>query len=472
MIFLINEQSNLVTPTQKEVYMRLIIVANRSPYHIKKRKEYIKLDKSAGGLVAALDPVVKNTNGIWICTGESQFQKHNIKTPYEIRQLKLTKNEISHYYEGFCNRQIWPLFHYFPARYKLEDKDWNLYRQVNQKFANEILEILKPDDKIWIQDYHLMLIPQMLREQGIKNKIGFFLHIPFPSVEIYKIIPRRREILEGLLGCDLIGFHTESYKKHFLECANDQIIDAEVDFDSDIVKHDNIESKVISLPISIDFNLIDEIARGKYVNKKVKELRKSFKAQIICLGVDRLDYTKGIVEKLEGLEYFLDNNPDYLKKITLIQIAVPTRTNISEYKYLKRQIDETVGRINGKFSKDGWNPICYIYNSVTLKELVSYYSFADFVLISALRDGLNLVAKEYIASRVNNDGILIISEFTGAAEELDTGNTINPYDVRSISEAILKAINKKVKEETMNELREKVKENDIYKWVDDFLTRL
>ncbi|EKE04801.1 MAG: hypothetical protein ACD_20C00002G0008 [uncultured bacterium] len=454
--------------------MRLIIVANRSPYHIKKRKDNIKLEKAAGGLVAALDPVVKNTNGMWVCTGESQFEKYGIETPYEIKQIKLTKNENSHYYEGFCNRQIWPLFHYFPGIYKMEDKDWNLYKQVNQKFANEILDVLKPNDKIWIQDYHLMLVPQMLREQGVTNKIGFFLHIPFPSVEIYKIIPRRREILEGLLGCDLIGFHTQSYKKHFMECVDDQIIDAEVDYESDIVKHDDIKSKIVALPISIDFNQIDEIARGSYVTKKVKELRRNFIAETICLGVDRLDYTKGIVEKLEGLEYFLENNPDYHKKITLIQIAVPTRTNIKEYMELKKQVDETVGRINGKFSKDGWNPVSYIYNSVSLKDLVSYYSFADFVLISALRDGLNLVAKEYIASRINNDGMLVLSEFTGAAEELDTGNTMNPYDVRSISEAILKVKNTdiKEKEEIMVELREKVKENNIYKWVNDFLSEL
>lgn len=454
--------------------MRLIIAANRSPYYIKKRKDQIKLEKSAGGLVAALDPVIKNTSGIWICAGESDFEKHDIKTPYEIKQIKLNKNETEHYYEGFCNKQIWPLFHYFPARYKLEDNDWSFYERVNQKFANQILETLKPNDKIWIQDYHLMLVPQMLREQGVTNKIGFFLHIPFPNLEIYRIIPRRKEILEGLLACDLIGFHTKSYQKHFLECVDDQIIDAVVDLDTNTVSHNNIESKVIALPISIDFNLIDTTARQTYVEDKVSELKNKFSADIICLGVDRLDYTKGLVEKLEGFEYFLDNNPEYIKKITLIQIAVPTRTNINKYQELKRQVDETVGRINGKFSKDGWIPVCYIYNSVNLKDLIAYYRYADFTLISALRDGLNLVAKEYIASRINNDGMLIISEFTGAAEELDTGNTINPYDVRSFSEGILKAINTKdtEKEEIMNELREKVKDNDIYKWVDDFLNQL
>ncbi len=453
--------------------MRLIIAANRAPYHIRKRDGQAKVERSPGGLVTALDPVMKKTKGIWVCSGTLQFEKHGLETPYDIEQIKLTPKENTHYYEGFCNRQIWPLFHYFLAKYKLEERDWEFYKQVNQKFANQIAEIVKKDDKIWIQDYHLMLVPQMLRELGVKNKIGFFLHIPFPNIENFRVIPRRKEILEGLMHCDLVGFHTESYKKHFLECVEHYLSDANID-DQSTIEYKNTKVKAISLPISIDFNMFDKTARSSKVIEKAFELRNTINTKVIGLGVDRLDYTKGIVEKLEGIEFFLDNNPEYIGEFSFIQIAVPTRTNILEYKKMKKELDETVGRINGKFARDGWNPISYIYNSVNIKDLVAYYYCSDFMLISALRDGLNLVAKEYVASRVNNDGMLILSEFAGAAEELDTGYSVNPYDVRSISEAIYRAFNNndEEKEKIMEKLRDQVKVNNIFKWVDDFLAEL
>lgn len=452
--------------------MKLIIAANRAPYQIKERKDGITVEKSSGGLVAALDPIMRECDGTWICSGNKNFAEYNLETPYNIKQIKLTKNENKHYYEGFCNTQIWPVFHYFPARYKLHLNDWDYYRQVNQKFANQILDILEPDDKIWIHDYQLMLVPKMLRDKGVKNKIGFFLHIPFPNIEVYKIFPKRKEILEGLLGCDLIGVHTESYKKHLLE--NIKAFFPDLEINNDNINYKERIIKTSAMPISIDFDQIDKVARTKYVNEKTDEIKNYFKSEIIGLGVDRLDYTKGIVEKFEGIEAFLEKNPEYIKKLKFIQIAVPTRANVPEYINIKREVEETVGRINGKFSRDGWSPISYIYNHVKFNDLIAYYRSADFILVSALRDGLNLVAKEYIASKINNNGMLILSEFTGVAEELAPKSLINPYDSNSIAREILKTFTSTEEEKIkiMTETRNYVKNNDIYIWVNKFLDLL
>ncbi|MFH0703104.1 MAG: trehalose-6-phosphate synthase [bacterium] len=453
--------------------MRLIVAANRAPYIIKKNKNFTRVEKSPGGLVAALDVVMKKTKGVWVCSSkENDF--YNLKLPYEIRPIALTDLENYHYYEGFGNRQIWPLFHYFPTRYKLHEEDWKFYVKVNQKFANQIFSFVKPDDIIWLHDYHLMLVPGMLRKAGVTNKIGFFLHIPFPNHEIFRIIPRSESILKGLLSCDVIGFHTETYQKHFLECVKKQISAVEIDATNNQIFYKNRTTKAVAHPISIDFNLISKLAKNKCVQNKAEELRNMLQADIIGLGVDRLDYTKGLFEKLNGIESFLDSYPEFHKKFIFIQIAVPSRVEVPEYQKLKKEIDETVGRINGKFSVDGWSPISYIYNSLNIKDLISYYSCADFALVTALRDGLNLVAKEYIASKVNNDGMLILSEFTGAAEELNTGNHINPYDGKSIAAGILRSIttSRKEKEKIMTNLRQHIKTNDIYKWVDKFLCQL
>lgn len=417
---------------------------------------------------------MKENGGIWVCGGETLIEDYDVELPYTIKQVKLTKNESKHYYDGFCNTQIWPLFHYFPARYKLHVKDWSYYKQVNQKFANQIIDILEPDDCIWVHDYQLILLPKLLREKGVKNKIGFFLHIPFPTLEIYRIFPKRYEIIESLLNCDLIGFHTKSYVKNFMDCV-EYFMSDQVEINSNIIKHDNNQkTKVIALPISIDFRHIDKVAQSAEVISKAEELQKIFDGQIIGLGIDRLDYSKGIIEKFEGLELFLEQNPEYIKKLSFIQIAVPTRSDVPEYAKLKRKVDETVGRINGKFSKEGWSPIHYIYSNLKPQDIIAYYKCADFIIVSALRDGLNLVAKEYVASRSNNSGALILSEFTGAAEEIPHKFLINPYDTNSIATAIKRTLESDEKQKIlqMAELRSYVKENDIFHWLDAFLREL
>lgn len=453
--------------------MKLVIVTYRSPLNIVKTGDEVTVEKSPGGLVAALDPAMEKNGGVWVCAGEKLLTDYGVKLPYAIKQVKLTKNEIKHYYEGFCNTQIWPLFHSFILRYKQETKYWTYYKQVNQKYANKILEIIKPNDRIWIHDYQLMLLPKLLREKGVKNKIGFFLHTPFPNIEIYRTFPQRTELIESLLNCNLIGFHAQSYKKHFIECA-DYFMKNKISIYEDRIEYGDIEIKVVAMPISIDYKNSVKIARSKEVKDKLKNLREIFKNQIVGLGADRLDYTKGIIEKFEGFELFLQNNPECFNKISLIQIAVPTRTNVAEYVKLKRRVDETVGRINGKYSHDGWTPIHYFYSNLSQTDLIAYYMLADFIIVSPLRDGLNLVAKEYAAAKIDNSGALILSEFTGAAEEMPYKYLINPYDINSIANAIgtMLDLDEQKRASEMNSLRDYVKKNDIFKWLKDFLKEL
>lgn len=453
--------------------MRLIIATYRAPLDVKKINDEIIIEKSPGGLVAALDPIMEKNGGVWVCAGEKLLKDYKVKLPYDIKQVKLTKNEVKHYYEGFCNTQIWPLFHYFLLKYKLDIKNWTYYKQVNQKYANQILEILRPKDRIWIHDYQLMLLPKLLREKGVKNKIGFFLHTPFPNIEIYRTFPKRMEIVESLLNCNLIGFHAESYKKHFIECANYFMKD-KISINEDKIEYGDIKSKVIALPISVDYKNLVKTARSKEVKNKLKNLQEIFKNQIVGLGADRLDYSKGIIEKFEGFELFLENNPECINRISLVQIAVPTRTNVAEYARFKRQVDEIVGRINGKYSHNGWTPIHYYYSNLSPEELSAYYRLADFIIVSPLRDGLNLVAKEYAAAKIDNSGALILSEFTGAAEELPYKYLINPYDANSIANSLLAILNLNEEKRAleMANLRDYIKKNDIFKWLKDFLKEL
>lgn len=262
--------------------MSLIVVTNRAPYNIKIINDAKVYEKTSGGLVSALEPVMNEKKGIWVCASENNFKKEINNFTFTIEEIKLTKTENKHYYEGFCNTQIWPLFHYFPARYKFQLKDWECYQLINQRFADKIISILKPEDKIWIHDYQLFLVPQMLRAKGVTNKIGFFLHIPFPNIEVYRIFPKRLEILESLMHCNLIGFHTDSYKKHFLGCVN-YFLNENITKKDDLIYYNGNQVKVEALPISIDFNKVNTIAHTPEIEAKVNELKKTFENQAVGL---------------------------------------------------------------------------------------------------------------------------------------------------------------------------------------------
>ncbi len=464
---------------------RLIIVSNREPFQVVREEDSLRLERSAGGLISALDPVVQSSNGLWICW-DGAFQEddysfedlsrlaelNNIEFPYPLQMVKLSEEDIEHYYYGFANQQIWPLFHYFPSRYAFQEKEWAQYTEVNQKFAQSIVENATPEDFIWIQDYHLMLVPSFVREKQPDLNLGFFCHVPFPHYEVFRVLPTRREILRGMLGADIIGFHTPDYAKYFMECA-EMLLPGEVKvLDGETLMFRSRQVRVKAYPISIDYDSIDAISRRPETDEAVAQLRSSFQpAELIGLGIDRLDYSKGIFDRMECISLFFDRYPEYRKRLVFIQIAVPSRTKVEDYQQLKHEVDEAVGRINGRFSEDGWAPIHYLYRGFPMEELVAYYKAADFALVNPLRDGMNLVAKEYCAAHSDDNGALILSEMTGSAYQLKESFLVNPYDYPSVVEAMHAALSasNEEKRERMIQMRKTIQENNIEKWLNDFL---
>lgn len=471
---------------------RLVLVSNREPYSVKlNEEETISLEKTPGGLVSALDPVLRQNGGLWICwegatrrieefdetpTLANLAEIQHASLPYDIHTVALTETEINHYYYGYANARLWPLFHYFPSRCDFsDDRDWPSYLSANQKFAEVVIQETTDEDLIWVQDYHLFLVPYLVREKEAKRKIGFFCHIPFPGFETFRILPKREEILKGLLGGDLIGFHIPQYVDHFLECV-EKLLPQEtyqVNLDKKQVKVGGRTVQVAAFPISIDYRLITDTATSPAVQEKLLELQGTYSGQYIGIGLDRLDYTKGILERLEAIQTFFEKYPEYKKRLTFVQIASPTRTEVKMYREMKEQVDQAVGRINGLLSEDNWTPIQYFYRTMSLEELIPYFLLADFCLTTPLRDGMNLVAKEYCAARLNNDGVLILSEFTGASYELKEAFTVNPSDVEEVADTIYRGLqlDRREQQDRMSKLRKTIADNDIHYWVQTFLTQ-
>lgn len=458
---------------------RLVVVSNRLPYNPHRAREGICYIKGSGGLVTALDPILRLSNGLWIGwdggTGASMKGKRvTISEPegeesYQLRFVDLTEKEVSHYYYGFSNRTLWPIFHNFIGMSRFNSVHWKTYFKTNAYFAGTILEEANPSDIIWVQDYHLSLVPNFIRYQNPALKPYFFLHTPFPPYDTFRVLPWCKPILEGLLGSEKIGFHVKGYADNFLDCV-EKILNAPVDRESGVVELPGREVKVGFHPISIDYNAFRDTALTKQVMKRAQKHRSRIGDRVVILGVDRLDYTKGIKERLLAVERFLERYSRYRNRILFIQVAVPSRTRVEEYRVMKKEVDETIGRINGRFTGEGWPPIQYIYRLLSREELVAYYRIADIALITPGRDGMNLIAKEYVASQVDKQGVLILSEFAGAAEEQTEALLVNPYDIETVSETIYKAIKmpsgeKRARMEKMQDLLE---ERDIYYWVRDF----
>jgi alpha,alpha-trehalose-phosphate synthase [UDP-forming] len=474
------------SPQQQLKGRNLIVVSNREPFQIQRDQNSLWLERTTGGLVSALDPVLQSCDGLWICWDgvlvnpeEPCFEDlcrlaelNRVKLPYRLATVKLDPEEIEHYYYGFANRQIWPLFHYFPSRYAFDERDWAYYNQVNEKFTRAIVENTTPDDLIWIQDYHLMRVPHLVRKQRPNSHLGFFSHIPFPQYEIFRILPTRVEVLEGMLGSDIIGFHTPSNAKYFMECAEILLPGRAEIRDESTLYFDQRRIQVKAFPISIDFDSIDALARLPQTDEAATVLRQTYQpAELIGLGVDRLDYSKGILDRLECIALFFERYPEYRKRLVFVQIAVPSRTKVQEYQQMKQEIDEAVGRINGRFSEDGWVPIHYLYRGFPIEELVAYYKAADFALINPLRDGMNLVAKEYCAAQSESKGALILSEMAGAAVQLRHSFLVNPYNHPGVVEAIYAAINtpEAEKKRRMTAMRRSIQYANIDHWLQDFL---
>ena len=396
---------------------------------------------------------------------QDKLSKDNMHPVY------LTKDDIEKYYEGFSNKTIWPLFHYF-TQYTVYNKNyWATYKKVNKHFCDEIIKIAGPDDIIWVHDYHLMLLPGMIREKLPSISIGFFLHIPFPSFEIFRMLPWRRELMLGLLGSDVVGFHTYDYARHFLSAAT-RLIGVEHQF-ANITYEDRI-IRVDSFPMGINYKKYADAFNEKDVKKEIIKFKQKTNNCRVILSIDRLDYSKGLLQRLEGFHLFLEQNPELSEKITLILLVVPSRSRVETYKRLKHQVDEMVGRINGEHGTIGWTPIWYFYRSLPFPAISALYNIADVALVTPFRDGMNLVAKEYIASKADGKGVLILSEMAGSADELGEAILINPNNIEEIASAIKQALTMPEEDQIKHnrEMQEKLSRYNVHRWSEDFMDRL
>lgn len=385
----------------------------------------------------------------------------------------LTEQEMERFYLGFCNKTIWPLFHYFPSYAVYEEEYWQQYKLVNERFAAALAEIIEPKDLVWVHDYHLLLLPQMLRTRFPTVPIGFFLHIPFPSFEVFRLLPGtwRREILEGLVGADLVGFHTHEYTQHFLQCVL-RILDYE--HNMGLIVTPEWFVKADTFPMGIDFEKFANAVHTDDVQKERKVITSSLQNVRTILSVDRLDYTKGILKRLEGFEGLLEKYPRYHGTVKLIMVVVPSRIGVEHYDSMKKQIEEMVGRINGRFGRIDWTPVVYQYRHVPFSSLVAMYSLSDVALVTPLRDGMNLVAKEYVASREDQTGVLILSEMAGAAKELGEAVIINPNNREEIAEALREALEIPLEEQKKRNaiMQQRLRRYNVVRWAQDFLHEL
>lgn len=457
---------------------RLLIVSNRLPIKIQEKKGKLLFQQSVGGLTTGLSSFYKSYDSMWVgwCeffshkidSNDKKYVEEKLKKEFSIHPVALSKKDVDMYYLGFSNKTIWPLFHYF-IQYTLHDNNlWESYKHVNQLFCNEVLKVAKDEDIIWIHDYHLMLLPRLIREKLPNATIGFFLHIPFPAFEIFRLLPWRREILKGLLGSDLIGFHIYDYVQHFLDSVR-RLLGYENTL-GQITSDDRI-IKVDAFPMGIDYERFSNAVQKPEVQEEVISLRKKIGDRKLILSVDRLDYTKGILQRLEAFDYFLEEYPKYREKLTLILVAVPSRTPVPQYRELKRQVDEHIGKINGKHGTIGWMPIWYLYRSLNFDELVAVYSISDISLVTVLRDGMNLIAKEFIATKIDGKGVLILSEMAGAAAELGEAILVNANHREEVVEALKAAIEMPEEEqkERNHAMQQRLKNYNLERWAHDFM---
>jgi len=460
----------------------LYIVSNRLPVTVIEDKVDYKFLPSSGGLVSGLSSYLESliaqgktyTWAGWPGTTLKEKSKDEIKkkllSDLHAYPVFLSEKEMDKFYFGFCNRTIWPLFHYFPSFVSYDADYWVYYKYVNKVFATTLAEILQPEDTVWVHDYHLMLLPKLLREKFPKSRIGFFLHIPFPSYELFRLLPRvwGREILEGLLGADLIGFHTHDYTQYFLRCVL-RILGHEHNMGTLIIG-DRV-MKAETFPIGIDVERFSSACRKPAVRREIETLKKKFNDCKVVLSIDRLDYTKGILNRLRGFELFLEKNNEWHGRVLLILVVVPSRVGVEHYQTMKRQIDELVGKINGRFGKLDWTPILYQYRSFAFEPLVALYCISNVALVTPLRDGMNLIAKEFVASKSEQCGVLILSELAGAAKELGEAILINPNYVEEIADSLQEALALSSDEQSrrMNIMQRRLHRYDVVRWATDFL---
>jgi trehalose 6-phosphate synthase/phosphatase len=463
---------------------RLVIVSNRLPISFEKDGEDFKTKTSSGGLVSALEPLLKKNGGVWVGNAgaeessrvEELLQKEAQEHPtYKYKPVFLTKEEQEKFYEGFSNEVLWPLFHDLQTRCNFDPDYWDYFLRVNNKFADITAQVATKGDLIWVHDYQLMTMGVGLRRELPQAKIYFFLHIPFPSPDIFSKLPWRKEILEGLLAYDVVGLQTERDLRNFLGCLRSYVPQISLMRKGEIhmVRHQRRKTVVGFFPIGIDFEGFSKAADSAEVEERTLQLKKSMIGVKTILGVDRLDYTKGILERIKAFSTFLRKYPEFRRRTTLIQVAIPSRESIPGYQELKEDIERIITQVNGKFGEPSWVPINYMYRAICKTELLALYQVADVALVTPLKDGMNLVAKEYCAARTDKQGVLVLSEFAGAAAELRHGAIlVNPYDELGLAEAMKVALtmSKFEQRRRMLRLRNQVRRSDLQWWVEHFLS--
>ncbi len=462
---------------------RLIIVSNRGPYIEKLVRGKRKRVRAAGGLVTALDPVLRKRGGVWVSTEEQLSGRAGGATElaqrasvpgetlepedYRIVEVPLARAIQSGYYDGVSNAVLWPLLHSFPPTIRVGKAPWANYVQVNHAFAERVVDCSNSSDLIWVHDFHLMLVPALIRERRDKVKIGWFCHVPWPGPDLFGILPWREDILEGLLGADVLAFHTEGYVRNFLDCVA-RFTGARVDYEKRTIRMKLRRIRVEVAPIGIPVDEVQTLASNPAVAAQIEQIRSRVGGRKIVLGVDRLDYTKGIPERILGFEQFLKSDRSARNRYVYVQIMVPSRIDVDAYAKLKSEVDRLVGDINGRFSSVGRVAIHYLYRSLDQLSLYAHYCAADVALVTPLRDGMNLVAQEFVANRLDCNGVLILSEFAGAACYLKDAVMVNPYNITELGESLKVALTMSEREQRkrMRSLRTEVHKLDVHRWAE------
>ncbi len=451
-------------PAQDHAARSLVVVANRLPFTVQRGAQGLERRPSAGGLVSALEPALRRQGGVWIGWPGLDL-KPGERIPsgsrsYRTHAVPLSDAEVQRYYHGFSNRTLWPLCHSLVGRARFERRDWDSYVEVNQRFAATVREHADGDSLVWVHDYHLMLVPERIRRERPDARLAFFLHIPFPPYDLFRLCPWDKDLLQSVLSCDLIGFHVDGYARNFLDCV-ERRLGARVDYERGVIEYGDRVVRVGAFPIGIEFQTFEKMA----------ESRRPGSRERVVLGVDRLDYTKGIPERIRAFERLLELHPRHREEVVFLQLAVPSRSQVAEYRELKRELDELVGRVNGRFATATWSPIRYLYRSVPRERLAAMYRDADVALVTPLRDGMNLVAKEYVACQVDDPGVLILSRLAGAAETMREALHVNPYNIDGTAEALHRALTMETEERAsrMASLRVRERRDDVFAWVQSFL---
>ncbi|MGB7168007.1 MAG: trehalose-6-phosphate synthase [Acidobacteriaceae bacterium] len=463
----------------------MILVSNRLPITTEMGPRGPFLKPSSGGLVTALRPVLKTRKGYWIGWPgdgpEDQIQrllaKERSESQVQLVPVSLTPAERKGFYAGFSNEIVWPLFHDLQSRCNFDPTYWEAYVDVNRKFAGAVGRVSRSDSIIWVHDYHLMLVGDFLREHGVRSRIGFFLHIPFPPLDIFEKLPWRSEILRALFAYDAVGFQTQRDQRNFLGCVRHFLPEIELHREDEQVRADggNRSTLIRTFPIGIDYDEFAQHAAQPEIVERAAQIRRDMHDRRIVLGVDRLDYTKGVPERLKALRHLLNSSRHLRQQLSLVQIVVPSRENIPKYRELKLEIETLVSQINGQYGDPGWMPVHYIHRSVDRAELLALYRAADIALITPLKDGMNLVAKEFCATQVDDQGVLILSEFAGAASQLGNGAVlVNPYDIQCVADAVQQACAMDVRERVarMRKLRRRVRNENVFRWCERFCSHL